>query len=113
MACSRTSVLELVLELVQQPQMAGSRPIVLEIVLELVLEVQMVRTEVLELAICTSSSCSRTSSKLKFSNRPFVLLALELVLELFLNFFTRDGSVNSRDLCISMLQENRLKCGFL
>ena len=63
MADSRTSVLELILELVLELQMASSRTPVLELVLELVqelvLEVQMAgsRTSVLEL-----HGSSRTSS---------------------------------------------------
>ena len=59
MAGSRTSVLELVLELVQELHMAGTRTSVLELVLEVQMtgsrtSVLELRTEVLELAICTS-----------------------------------------------------------
>ena len=75
MASSRTSVLELVLELVQELQMAGSRTSVLELVLELVQEL------VLEIQN-TNGRFLTEVQKLKFSNRPFVLL--ELILELFL-----------------------------
>ena len=58
MACSRTSALELVLELVQELQIFSSRTTVLKLVLELVLDVQMVgsRTSVLELKFKNRSS---------------------------------------------------------